>query len=97
MEEKFEEFLKLLKISKLGTIGEGGDSYIVDLSDSEEYGKIFNKLDNSSYVELTDDNIITIEEPSSLVYRSTDSEFPFFITLMADWEGDIYSLSINKI
>ena len=93
MNEK--EFLTKLGITKEGNYSSDNDAYIIDLSNSDEYGKIFSKLDKSNEVELLEDNQVITEQGSSLIYEAEDESY--ILNLIADFDEDKYQLIINKI
>lgn len=70
-------------------------SYIVDLIDSTEWGKIFSKLENCDDLSMLMTNGLTTEESSSYLYES-ESE-PFLLNLKADWIGNSYQLVVRRI
>ena len=89
-----EEFLKNIGITQSGSIGEDG-AYVIDLLDSNEYGKVFSTLEKSTDLDILEDNQVVTEQGSSLIYES-DTE-PFLLNLIADFDGDVYQLVINNI
>ena len=89
-----EEFLKDIGITKTGSIGEDG-AYVIDLLDSNEYGRIFSTLEKSTDLDILEDNQVVTEQGSSLIYES-DTE-PYLLNLIADFDGDVYQLVVNNI
>jgi len=89
-----EEFLKDIGITKTGSIGEDG-AYVIDLVDSNEYGRIFSTLEKSTDLDILEDNQVVTEQGSSLIYES-DTE-PYLLNLIADFDGDVYQLVVNNI
>lgn len=88
-----QEYLKQLNINKLGEYSD--DAYVVDLLDSTEYGKVFSILDRSDDLDIMQDNQVVTTEGSSLTYESLSQ--PYLLSLLADWEGDVYQLVVSKI
>lgn len=87
-----EKFLQELGIRKSGYYSKEG-SYVVDLDDSEEYGKVYTILDNSDIVEeMEDESQVTIHS-SNIVY--TNDEFQ--LTLLSDFDSDQYKLIVRKL
>ena len=86
-----EEFLLDLRIDKPGEYGADG-SYIIDIEDSEEYGRYYSKLSNSDLVEEQEDSNILTDSNSSYQFTSED----YTITLTGDLLGDVYKLDIRK-
>ena len=66
----FEEYLKSIGISNSGTIGDDG-SYVIQLNTSNEFGKMFTKLDSVDDMEQLEDNQVITEQGSSLMYQSS--------------------------
>lgn len=91
MNEK--EYLKQLNINKSGEYSD--DAYVVDLLDSTEYGRVFSILDRSDDLDIMQDNQVVTTEGSSLTYESLSQ--PYLLSLLADWEGDVYQLVVSKI
>ena len=92
MNEKLDELLEELGIYKEYTLAVDG-SYVIDLEDSNEFGKIFTKLDNSDVVEQNAEASLLTADNSSLSYMS---EF-FDIQLISDFLGDNYKLVFKEI
>jgi len=86
-----EEFLNSLGIA--GKFNKKKDgSAVLDLMDSNEYGKIYSKLDKSDLVE---------EDPdaSSITYESSNISFSndeYIITLVGDFDADIYKVVVRE-
>lgn len=89
-----KEYLKSIGISKDGAIGDD-NSYVVDIMDSNEYGKIFSTLEKSDDLDPLEDNQVVTEQGSSLMYEAMSE--PFLLNLIADFDGDVYQLVVNKI
>ena len=88
-----QEYLKQLNINKSGEYSD--DAYVVDLLDSTEYGKVFSILDRSDDLDIMQDNQVVTTEGSSLTYESLSQ--PYLLSLLADWEGNVYQLVVSKI
>lgn len=71
------------------------NSYVIDLIDSDDYGKVYSKLENCEDLEPLQDNQVLTEKGGSTTYESITE--PYIFTLIADWDGDIYQLVINTI
>ena len=89
-----KEYLNKIGITQEGSTGKDG-SYVIDLIDSDDYGKIFSKLDKVKDLDLLEDNQVITEQGSSLMYES-ESE-PYLLNLIADFDGDIYQLVVTEI
>ena len=87
-----EEFLKQLGIdSKSGTYK--NDLYIVDIDNSNDYGKIYSKLERSDLVDEVADNSQVMYESASIQFEGEN----YLITLLADFENDTYKMTIKEI
>lgn len=82
-------------LKQIGITGEPtktDDAYVLDIADSNEYGRIFSKLDKSDLVEEDQDASAVSVENSSIQYVNDD----FVLTLIADFDNDVYSLHIRE-
>lgn len=89
-----EEYLKSIGISKEVEQGTD-DSYIISIMNSNEFGKIFSKLENAEDLDPLEDNQVVTEQGSSLVYESISE--PYILNLIADFDNDVYQLVINEV
>lgn len=78
-----EEFLKELGITKPGRKNENG-FYVIDIDDSDEFGRIFSRLDKSDLVDEDEESSSITLDSANITYLSDD----YTITLMADFEND---------
>ena len=89
-----EKYLSNLGITEKGTWGD--DAYVIDIRDSNEYGKMFTKLerlvDDQKITEMQDNTLINVDS-ASIQYRSEEYQF----NLLADFNENIYSLVIAEI
>ena len=85
-----EELLRNIGIEPKLTRSSDG-SYVMDISDSTEYGKIYSKLDRSDLVEEEAMSSKVTYEASSIQYTADK----YIITLLADFDQDEYSLTIR--
>ena len=86
-----EEFLKELGIQgKL--IPSKNNSMILDIEGSDNYGRIFSRLDRSDLVEENEDSSLLTAETSSLQYESEE----YIITLLSNFDTDEYKLIIRE-
>ncbi len=88
-----EELLNKLNINLTGN--QSKNSYIIDIPNSDEYGRIYSKLDKSDIVEEYEENQMITEQGSSLMYEVIDEDY--IINLIADFDSDRYQLIINNI
>ena len=70
-------------------------SYVIDIIDSNKYGKIFSILDKSDDLDILEDNQVITEQGSSIMYESLSE--PYLLNLIADFDGDVYQLIVTKI
>lgn len=85
-------FLKNLGINQPGIYDED-NCYVVDLNSSDEFFKIYSLLDKSDEL-YPDDNLTLMDETESYIVFDNDD---FQITLIADLEGDIYTLNVKEL
>ena len=91
---KIEELLDELNIKYSGSYNDD-NAYVIDLPNSQVLGDIYIILDNSTIINILEDNQVITEEGTSLLYEVVDE--PYLINLLADWEADKYQLIINNI
>lgn len=85
-----EEFLKQLRIDKKAEKTDDG-KLLIELEDSDEYGRIYSKLDKSDLVYEDQDSSQVTFDTSSIQFESDN----YLITLLADFEQDTYKLTIK--
>jgi len=88
-----EELLKKIGITEMPNKTDDGN-FVIDILDSDEYAKYYSKLDRSDLVEEDDDSSQMSLDSSSIQYISNDDKYT--LTLLADFEGDTYSLVIRE-
>ena len=86
-----KEFLKQLGIENDGYLSDD-DEYIIEIEESNEYSKIFSKLDNNELKKEIDDDSVFDLNNNVLYFESED----YYIELDADLENDEYFLKIRK-
>ena len=86
-----EEFIKELGIQ--GTINktENGKG-IIDIQDSNEYGRIYSRLDRSELLEEDEDSSQITADNASIYYESDEYQ----LILLADFNADQYKLIIKE-
>ena len=87
-----KEFLKELGITDNGEYSKD-NSYVIDIDDSDTYGKYYSKLDKSDLVDEIDDNSLLTLHNSSINFEGDN----YLITLIADFEQDLYKLVCKEI
>ena len=91
---EIEEYLKSIGINKAGNQSDNG-AYVIDLGSSDEYGKIFSKLENNEDLIIMQENQVVTVQGSSLLYE--DEEEQLLLNLIADFDTDRYQLIVNRI
>lgn len=89
-----ETVLKNIGIKKSGTYSDDG-SFVVDIDNSDEFGKIYSILEDSDLLDLQEDNSILTEDEANLNYLYEDEKF--LISLTGDFENDIYQMTLTEI
>lgn len=85
-----EEFLKELGIQ--GTPQRTDDNtYILDIEGSDNYGRIYSRLDRSDLLEEDEESSQLTLDTSSLRYENDEYQ----LTLLADFNEDKYQLVIQ--
>lgn len=84
-----EEELKKLGIEQEGQEGKDG-SYVIPIENSDEWGKMFSKLDGSDLEDMEDNQLLT-DNNSSLMFRSDNYQY----NLLADFSANEYKLVIT--
>jgi hypothetical protein len=82
-------------VIKLGINLEGrmdGDKYIIELSDSNEYSRMYTLLDSSDLVEIEEDATLLTDKVGELLF--TDDTFD--IKLVGNFASDIYRLVVTE-
>lgn len=87
-----KELLSKLGITKTGEYAEDG-SYVIEIEDSNKWGVIYSKLDNSDLVELQDESSLLTADEASLIYFSDDYQ----LALIADFENELYKLVVSEM
>ena len=85
-----EEFLRSLGIT--GDLQKSNASYVMDISNSNEYGRIYSLLDKNEEVEEDPESSQVTMDYSSVQFFNDD----FTIQLIADFEHDEYRLTIKE-
>ena len=84
------EFLNSLGIK--GQLQRSNSSYVLDILDSNEYGKIYSILDKSDEVEEDPESSQVTLDYSSIQFYNDE----YNIQLIADFENDEYRLTIKE-
>lgn len=84
-----KEYLKSIGIVKDGI--QKDSNYIIDIENSNEYGKFYSILDKVNDLDETDNSTITSDK-SIIEYESDD----YIFELTADFDSDKYSLTVKE-
>ena len=90
-----EEYADKLDLG-LGRMEED-DTYVIPISNSEEYGRVFTRLDklvDRNELELFDSDEPMEENYTLIVYHSTEDDF--IVELIANFIDNQYSVEITK-
>lgn len=87
-----KDFLKELGITDEGEYSKD-NLYVIDIDDSDTYGKYYSKLDKSDLVDEIDDNSLLTLHNSSINFEGDN----YLITLIADFEQDLYKLVCKEL
>lgn len=83
-------------LSKIGIFGDfskgKNNSLVLDLEDSDEFGKMFSLFDRTSEVELQEDTLIMNTHTANINYEYKN----YLITLTADFDADNYKLIVKE-
>lgn len=86
-----EDFLR-----EIGIQGElrstNNNSMVLDIDGSENYGRIYSRLDRSDLVEEDEESSQLTENTASIQYISEN----YLINLLADFNNDTYKLVIKE-
>lgn len=88
-----EELLTELGITLRGNYSEE-DNYVIDISNSNEYGRINSILDRSDMLEFIEDSSFLTEENANMTYKYEDD---YMLNLMADFDENTYQLVIIPV
>ena len=85
-----EDFLKQLGITQIPEQTNDGH-YQIDIDNSNDFAKIYSKLDKSDLLDEDEESSQVTTETISIQYLNDD----YLITLLGDLEGDKYTLTIK--
>lgn len=85
------DVLKKLNIPNQGNLT--GKTYVMNLDDSDDYGKYYSLIDKNSAVEYQEENSSLNLMGATLIYTLDN----FLITLYADYDEDEYKLVIKDL
>lgn len=84
-----EEELKKLGIEQEGQEGKDG-SYVITIDGSDEWGKVFSKLDGSDLEQMEENSLLT-DNNSSFMFQSVNYQY----NLLADFSANEYKLVVT--
>ena len=94
MIKNIEDILKELNINYDGTYGKN-DSYVIDLANDSEWGKIYSILETNEDIEEQEESTLLTVHNANLIYEYKD-EWQF--VLSADFDNnDSYRLTVKEI
>ena len=85
------DVLEKLNISNQGNLT--GKTYVMNLDDSDDFGKYYSLIDKNSAVEYQEENSSLNLMGATLIYTLDN----FLITLYADYDEDEYKLVIKDL
>lgn len=85
-----EEFLNSIGIT--GNLQKSRSSYVLDIEDSNEYGKIYSLLDKSDEIEEDSESSQVTLDYSSIQYFNDQ----YTVQLIANFKDDEYRLTIKE-
>jgi hypothetical protein len=92
-----EQLLRELNIHIAGSYT-NKSTYVIDLEDSNEYGRIYSLLERSDLLELISDTSFLNSENGSMEYQYEDEEGTIIqLSLIANWDNDEYKLVVMKV
>ncbi len=86
-----EKLLRELNIYLEGSYSKDG-SYVVDIYDSDDFGRVYSLLDNNKNVEELDDSSLLNQHSANISYLYDDYQ----LTLIADFDEDLYKLVVTE-
>ena len=86
------DFLSQIGINNDGELTSSGN-YIVDIEDSDEFNRIFSKLDKSDLVDENEDSSVVNVDVTNILYFSDK----YSLNLIADFKQDIYKLVVTDL
>lgn len=84
-------------LSRLGIINAGSysenDTYVVDIENSDEYNKIFSRLDRSELLEENEDASVVDYDVTNVMYVTEG----YTLNLIADFKNNTYKLVVTEV
>lgn len=87
-----KELLKKIGITQSGYYS-GDHNYIIDLEGSDEFNKVFSRLEKSELVEENEDSSVINLEVSNVLYIGEG----YSLNLIADFNQDLYKLVVTAL
>ena len=87
-----EELLNDLRIGSRGSYSQDGN-YVINIANSDMWGAFYQRLENSDLLDADEESSLLTEDEASLMYTNDD----FVLTLMADFNENIYKLVIKEV
>lgn len=85
----------LSKLNLNVTVNENApkDVLTIDLKNSDEYARVYTRLENTELLELDEASVTMSEHSTILEYYNEE----FNVTLESDFDSDVYKLVIERI
>ena len=90
--DNIQSYLDKLGITEEGYWSQDRSTYIIPLKDSNEFARVYTKLDNADWLFLYDGELSLREEASSLLFVNEDVNF----TLKSDFINNNYILEVRE-
>ena len=87
-----QEILRQLGIQLAGEYSTTG-SYIIDLDNDTEWGKVYTLLDNAEVLEQDEASVLLNVHDACLIYNYDDT---YRFVLKADFDNELYSLICSE-
>lgn len=87
-----KEFLRELGITQQGEYTED-NNYVIDLESSNEFNKVYGKLDSSDLIEENEDASVVNLDVTNIIYFCEN----FAINLIADFTQDEYKIVVTEV
>ena len=87
-----KDFLKSIGITQTGYFN-NDKNYIIDIESSDEFNRIFSKLNNNDALEENEDSSVVNLNVSNILYLSEE----YSLNLIADFNQNIYKLVVTDL
>lgn len=87
-----KEFLRELGITQQGEYTED-NNYVIDLENSNEFNRVYGKLDSSDRIEENEDASVVNLDVTNIIYFCDE----FAINLIADFTQNEYKIVVTQV